>query len=61
MKRTPAVLLLLLLTLLTLPCLALAEDSIAHNPMQFAAVCRPLELEEYRALIGEMFDLSLIR
>lgn len=40
-------------------CMALAEDSVAHNPMQYEDVCRPLTMEEYRGLIAEMYDLSV--
>ena len=40
-------------------CMALAEDSVVHNPMQFEDVCRPLTMEEYRGLIAEMYDLSV--
>lgn len=39
--------------------MALAEDSVAHNPMQYEDVCRPLTMEEYRGLIAEMYDLSV--
>ncbi len=40
-------------------CVAIAEDSVAHNPMQYEDVCRPLTMDEYRGLIGEMYDYSV--
>ena len=39
-------------------CIALAEDSIAHNQMQFANTVRPIPIEEYRDMLAEMYDWS---
>ena len=40
-------------------CIDLAEDSIAHNQMQYADVVRPIPIEEYREMLAEMYDLSV--
>lgn len=40
-------------------CIALAEDSIAHNQIQYINNVRPIPLEEYREMLAEMFDLSV--
>lgn len=39
-------------------CIALAEDSIAHNQIQFANTVRPIPIEEYREMLAEMYDWS---
>ena len=40
-------------------CIDLAEDSIAHNQIQFVNTVRPIPIEEYREMLAEMFDLSV--
>ena len=40
-------------------CIALAEDSIAHNQIQYINTVRPIPIEEYREMLAEMYDFSV--